>query len=822
MLYSLNFLKHLLLIVIFVVAISSISLANNKNAQNKTPKFSANVFKIKANNSRSDTIDILNYSIDLNITNFTSKVISGSCTVRFAAKVNGVNQLDLDLLKLSVDSVKQHDSLVAISYNDTLLKTNLLHVLSVSDTDSVTVYYHGVPQQDATGWGGFYFSTTYAYNLGVGFGADPHAYGRIWFPCFDNFVERSTYTFTITTAAGKKAACNGVLLQHQVNLNTTETWTWRLDESIPSYLACVAIAAYKTVHQNFNGVNGMVPVELQGVAADTTNIKNSFTHLENAFHIYEQRYGPYRWGKIGYSFVPFTGGAMEHATNIAYPRTFANGSLAYESFMVHEFSHHWWGDLITCKTQEDMWINEGMASFSEELFVENWYGKSFYIANIKSNLNEILHFTHQKEGGYRAISGIPHDLTYGDHVYLKGKAVAHTLRGYMGDSLFFLSIKALMNNRKFSAVTSYDMRDELENASGLNLHAFFDNWVFSPGFPHFSVDSFAVTGSGIPYQTSVSIRQKLTGAPNYFTQVPLELTFFDSLWNSYTTQVTMSGKAAAFTVQVPFQAKFAAVNYNQKLCDAVSSETQIIKTTGLHNFANARMSLTVQSIPDSAFVRIEHNWTAPDSLKDASKHFQLSPNRYWKVDGIFSNGFVASAKLIYDGRTIGFTGNSYLDNALITGKEDSLVLLYRANAGEDWLEYSSYTKTIGNPNDRTGSITIDSLKKGEYTLALKNGPLAIEQTKKTSPTDFRIYPNPAGNKLTIELLQDKNNYSDIDIYDSSLKLFESYKVQNGQNNLVVSSIDWPNGIYFVIITHHISQQTILQKVVIQHQNDSAE
>ena len=812
-------LRNLFYLILFCLSLPIFAFKSKVKTQNNDSEF---VSKLTANNSRSDTFDILNYTLNLTIANFTTKVISGNCLINFTAKVNGVNQLDLDLLKLTVDSITQHDTLLSHTYNDTLLQINLLHALQVSDSDSVRVYYHGVPQQDATGWGGFYFTSTYAYNLGVGFGADPHAYGRIWFPCFDNFVERSTYSFNITTASGKKAACNGTLVNHQINPNTTETWSWRLNSTIPTYLACVAIAAYKTVHQNYSGLNGQVPVELQGVAADTTNIKNSFIHLEDAFHIYEQHYGPYLWEKIGYSFVPFTGGAMEHATNIAYPRTFANGSLAYESFMVHEFSHHWWGDLITCKTPEDMWINEGMASYSEELFVENQYGKSLYLSNIKNNLSEILHFTHHKEGGYQAISGVPHDLTYGDHVYLKGKAVAHSLRGYMGDSLFFTGIKALMNNRKFSAVTSYDMRDELENATGLNLHDFFNDWVFAPGFPHFAVDSFKVNSGALPYSTEVFVKQKLSGAPHYYQQVQLEITFLDSLWNVQTAQVIMSGKDSSFTFLLPIRAKFVAVNFNQKLCDAVSSETKVIKTTGTVNFANARMNLTVQALSDSVFLRVEHNWTAPDSLKDLSKHFQLSPNRYWKVDGLINLGFIASAKLVYDGRTIGYTGTSYLDNDLITGKEDSLVLLYRENAGADWGIYPHYTKTMGNVNDKTGSISLDSLKKGEYVLAMRNAPLAVEKPKKETTSEFRIYPNPAGNKLNIELLQDKNNFSDVDIYDSSLKLYESYKVQNGQHNLVVSSMDWPEGIYFVIITHHITQQTIMQKVVIQHHNETAD
>ncbi|MBK9673083.1 MAG: T9SS type A sorting domain-containing protein [Bacteroidetes bacterium] len=812
--YKKIFLLILLLKGVFFSATSS-EVANCKTSKNSNIIGEA---KYLANNSRSDTVDILNYSINLSITNFTSKIISGFCTVKFRSKINGLQHVDFDLLKLTIDSVKQHDTLLTTTYNDTLLRLYLNGSMAVSDTDSVSVYYHGVPQTDATGWGGFYFTPTYAYNLGVGFGADPHVYGRVWFPCFDNFIERSTYDFTITTAAGKKAACNGVLTAHSVNANLTENWTWKLDQTIPTYLACVAIAAYKTVHQNFSGINGIIPVELQGVALDTTGIKNSFVNLQAAFNTYEQRYGAYRWDKIGYSFVPFTGGAMEHATNITYPRSFATGSLSFETIMAHELSHHWWGDLITCRTQEDMWLNEGMASFSENLFTENVYGSDQYIRDVKSNLTEIVHFTHHKEGGYQAVSGVPHSLTYSDHVYLKGKAVAHCLRGYMGDSLFFAGLQYFLNSKKFTDVSSYDFRDALETSSGLNLHAFFDNWVFSPGFSHFSVDSVRSTSLGIGYSNAISIKQKLTGAPNYFTDVPIDITLVDSSWQSETVRVMLSGKDSTFLIPTTFYPRYTALNYKQKTIDAISSEAHVLKSTGITNFSNAFMTVTVNTISDSALLRIEHNWTKPDSLKDVSKHYQLSPNRYWKVDGIIPSGLVASGKITYDGRKISFAGNSYLDHDLIVGKEDSLVLLYRANAGGDWNVYTSYTKAMGNVNDKTGTITIDSIKAGEYVLAMKNSPLSTAPVLKNENIEYKIYPNPAGNKLTIELLKNTNNNSDIDIYDSSLKLYENYRVQGEQNNLTVSSEGWPDGIYFVIITHHVTQQTIMQKIIINHRD----
>ena len=345
-------------------------------------------------------------------------------------------------------------------------------------------------------------------------------------------------------------------------------------------------------------------------------------------------------------------------------------------------------------------------------------------------------------------------------------------------------------------------------------------WVFSPGFPHFSIDSVLVSKIALSYDVKVALKQKLTGAPNLYQDVPLEITWLDFTWMEHHQQVYLSGKDSIFSFMLPFEPKFTAVNYRQKLADAVSCEAKVIKTTGVNNFANALMSLNIAALTDSVFLRIEHNWTAPDSVKDISKNYILSPNRYWKVDGIVNAGFNASANITYNGLTSSFSGNNYLDNGLITGKEDSLVLLYRRDAADDWNEYTAYVKNMGNPNDKTGIISINSLQLGEYCLALKNGPLNLNSAPKAEINEYRIYPNPAGDKLNIEMLPTKNYKSDVDINDSSLRLFESYKVDEHQTKLTVNTEDWPNGIYFVIITQHSTQQTIMQKVIISHQNDS--
>jgi hypothetical protein len=95
-----------------------------------------------------------------------------------------------------------------------------------------------------------------------------------------------------------------------------------------------------------------------------------------------------------------------------------------------------------------------------------------YLAEVKTEHDEIVKYIHLREKGFRAISGIPHQYTYGDHVYKKGADVAHTLRSYMGDTAFFNGLKYVMQQKAYKSMNSVEFRDLLQTSSGQNLVIF--------------------------------------------------------------------------------------------------------------------------------------------------------------------------------------------------------------------------------------------------------------------------------------------------------------------------------------------------------------
>lgn len=787
-------------ISLFIAFLTSILLLNNFTAQHTCSHHhpSVNSYE-RASIQRSDTIDVLHYNVFLDITDYTNKVIKGHCKIKYKSLQNNISNINLDLLSMTIDSVKAHNSILNYSYNDTLLSVTLPGVLNQNDLDSLTVYYHGIPQQDPSGWGGWYWQGDYSYNLGVGFDADPHNYGRVWHPCFDNFVERATYDFHILTNGGKTAYANG-LISNEVQSNDTIIRSWNMPMPIPTYLACVAVANYTHVTQQYTSplTGNTTPVYLIAEPADTANMKSSFTNLFGAISTFEMHYGPYLWNKVGYHLVPFNSGAMEHATSIAYPLATANGGLQYETLMAHELSHHWWGDLATCRTEGDMWINEGMASYSEKLFLESIYGYPAYINEVKNNHLSVLQSAHITDSGYYALHGIPHNITYGSTTYDKGADVIHTMRSYFGDSLFFHGLRTFLANNHYKDVDAYDFLNHLNTINGINATDFFNDWIFNPGFPGFEIDTMLSTPNGNNFDLYVSIEQKLLAAPSFYQNVPMNVTFVFSDWHEETYNFTASGQRSTYSVTLTNNPIYCYLNKGDKISTAVTGENYVVNGAGLINSNYSMFRLTTNSVTDSVKIRLEHLWIAPDGMKDPDNFFlyYLSPDRYWRISGVDLNKLNASGRIFFDGRS---SSSTRKDVGLVSYPgftEDSLKLFHRLDDTDDWQLVSAYNiNSLGSSTDGYCYVDITTIEAGEYALGWKHSNLGIDE--KNNDENLIVYPNPTDGLITVNLSGFEAGQYDICIFDMSGKLLKKEK-----SNSSVSYIDakeLPPGTYLLSI-----------------------
>lgn len=695
--------------------------------------------------ARSDTFDILHYDIALDLTNYDSGRLWGSTTISFRALQPGLSTIRFDLVQLNVDSVIGAIGALAFAQDENYLDVQLGEVLNEGDEREVVVHYQGIPRRDPQ-WGGFYFESQYMYNLGIGISTIPPNFGKVWYPCFDSFVERATYTWHVKSAGTYRFHGQGTFLGEVQLAGDTVIRSYGLDQSIPTYSSAVAVADYSVHTYDHEAVNGPVPVTICAKPANLGTIVGRMVDLPAVIDACEHWYGPYPFDRVGY--VLTTDGALEIPTNIAYPQ-FMTGQSQQRNreLMAHELGHMWWGNMITPFIHNEMWLKEGPAEYSTHL-VEEWIGGRPALEKaVKDNLLFILRQAHLDDEDFLALSPTPDPHIYGTHTYYKGAAVMHNLRGYMGDEPFRLAMRALQEQNAYTTMTAEEFRDMLEDASGLDLDPFFDAWVFAPGYSTYEVTSFTAAQAGAEWQVDVTVGQKLRGATVLHQQVPLDLTFISASGEVFDSSIVVDGESSSFTVTSPFQPAMAIVNRYQRLNLArLDHEQDLVPGEPLSAvlpYVDFRMY--VDALPDTAFVRVEHVWAAPDQAPLGPDILAISDAHYWNVDGLWPEGTVLRGRLLYSG-----ANDTQLDHGLIAGSEAGICVVWRPSPGEPWQVYDGQEVSAGSLTNGTGFINLNDLKKGQYAFAKASAIVSVSEVEIPMPYGFDLYPVPAADRLWIK------------------------------------------------------------------------
>lgn len=760
--------------------------------------------------SHSDVIDVLEYSIVLDISDIENSFIQGYTDIRFLPIQENTSIIYLDLQNLNVDSiVSEAYPIESFDYNDTLISINLETPISPSDEVTFRVYYNGNPQMDPSGWGGFYFMSGYAFNLGVGFDDVPHNYGRVWFPCNDDFIDRAIYNTIITTKPEHTAVCAGELIElTQDPESLKKTYFWRIEETLPTYLVSVSVGSYVLLSHIYHGIERDIPVEFYIYPGDSAHTAQSFVNIDSVLSIYEHKFGAYKWNRVGFVSVPFSSGAMEHATNIAMGRAFIDGTLSYEDLFYHELAHMWFGDAITCSSAEDMWINEGWATYCETVYMEFLKGKSYSLTYRRKYHETVLRYYHIQDGGFHALFPMDQSLTYSRTVYEKGASVAHALRGYLGEDLFFEAMTEFVNQNIYNSVSSYDMRDFLTNYTGIDMTDFFNDWVFTGGFVHYSIDSTQIVQNGENYDVTVYMKQKLRGRTEFANSNRVEVSFIDADLSADTQLMEFDGEFGVQTFTVPFSPIITLCDYNERMSDATIDETKFLTTAGTKTYTYNYFKASVQNIveTDTVLLRITHNWAAPDTFKNQIPGLIIANHRYWTVEGNFPPTFLTKGEFAYS--TVlnsGLTG--YLDNDFITNSLDSIVLLYRPNRATEWTVEPASNHTIMK------KLTVDSLKNGEYSLGIYDWELYVKNKQNIIVNNVSIFPNPNEGLFYLNFGEEFSGL--ISIYDMSGRIVFSNDYNYDEEIIFVELSSLPDGLYLINAKNSVSGKEFTRKFIIQ-------
>ena len=682
-----------------------------------------------------DSVDVLDYDVAVDLSAGRPFAGDATLTVRLTAPCHALGLS----LRGTVDTVWVGGVQCTPSGGANAQFSVPTSQFAAGDTFEVRIRYHSPGFVESYGWGGFHFDGDMSYNLGVGFGTTPHVLGDALMPCRNNFHDKATYTLRVHTKAGWTAECGGTPLGRTLEDDGTERSVWRIGQPVPTYLVSVSQAAWRRIQGAVPSLYGTYPLTLGFLQGDSTQVVQAFAELDSVVPMFERCLGPYRWDRIGY--IATAKGSMEHVNNIALVKEFMTStSERAQSTIAHELGHAWFGNLATCRTEGDMWFNEGGASFCSELAIEATSGHEAAMKYYQTNLESVLRQTHITDGGYRPLSPMPHDYTYGSTTYDKGALVWHSLRGYLGDSVFYSAMRQLFADKAFGTVDAAEVRDSLAAYSGTDLTDFFGFHVFSPGFADYRVELTATNPPAVRIQ-----RQSMgTTATSHRDRVPV--TFFGTDGTAVKGWFeTVDGEGTG-TLDADFSAAYCVLDYDCDLSDAATLAE--LRKGGSHASHICHFKYTGILSEESPLV-VEHHWGRPwdaDTLTGVSR----TAGRYWMVRGPLAvyEGVQGQFRYVRDGYVSG--NYTDLDRGFCgtAAAVDSLVLLYRSGSGEPWQAVSH--RRTGNSNE--GFLTVDNLRTGEYTLAVADTTL-LSIADYGQPVRFSLFPNPVtqGEALTLEV-----------------------------------------------------------------------
>ncbi len=447
--------------------------------------------------------------------------IEGDVTSYFLAKDN-LDEITFELSdNMTVSEVTQRGSTLSFAQNsDDEVVITLPVTQNIGVLDSLTIHYSGNPI--SSGFGSFEQSThdgdPIIWTLSEPFGA------LGWWPCKqdlnDKIDEIDVYITTPQfnpTNEEYFAVSNG-LEQSQVVTGINKTTHFKHQYAIPAYLIAIAVTNYEVYSHEvanngnpFDIVNYVYPEDLSYAQANTpitVDIMNFFTETFEEYPYADEKYGHAQFG---------WGGGMEHTT-ISFMGGFSRGLVA------HELAHQWFGDKITCGSWQDIWLNEGFATFLTGLSIKHLDGEASFKSWRSGKINSA---TSSTSGSVYVPA---QDTTNVGRIfssrlsYNKPSMVLHMLSREMGEATFYEAVQAYLADPEFAYgyAKTAGFQAKMEEVSGQDLTEFFNDWIYGEGYPSYTVEWDRINAS----QISILVNQTQSHSSVSFFEAPITLKIF--------------------------------------------------------------------------------------------------------------------------------------------------------------------------------------------------------------------------------------------------------------------------------------------------------
>lgn len=535
----------------------------------------------------SNNFEVYYYRCNWNI-NPAVRQISGSVTSYFKLTKAAASIVYDFTNQLTIDSIIFRKKKVTFARAGTTLTINFPFTVVSGKKDSVTIYYRGTPP-GSQGFGGF-IQTTHNGVPVIWTLSEPYD-ALNWWPCRNGLDDKAdSIDIYITHPSQYKATANGILKEAVVNGSFT-TSHYQHRYPVATYLVAFAVTNYQTYTSNVE-INGKsMPVIQHIYPEDYQAFQGGTGALLNMLKLYSEYFGGYPFVNERYGQTQFSwGGGMEHQTN-----SFV--SNPGKNLVAHELGHQWFGDRVTCGSWQDIWLNEGFATWLADMFYTEKIDTNNYKAYVKSDLEYIV----SSPGGSVWVQDTTNVYRVFDSrlTYNKGAFLLRMLRWTLGDSAFFKGVNNYLTDPKLSYrfARTADLQRNLQKASGKNLAYFFNQWFYGEGHPSFTVKWKDTSGNRLYFE--VSQTTSMPASVHFFrVRLPVQVSN-GSKTKTFTLNCTSNNQR--FFVKAPgFAVKNVNVDPDNYL---ISSNNTVIK---LNNIAALKITVNPNPVNSIAVVNLEN------------------------------------------------------------------------------------------------------------------------------------------------------------------------------------------------------------------------
>ncbi|MFH1936909.1 MAG: M1 family aminopeptidase [Bacteroidota bacterium] len=437
---------------------------------------------------------------------------------------------------LTVDSVRYHQNQLPFIHADGIVSIALPTVIGINQIDSISLFYQGTPP--ASGFGSFitgeHNGIPVLWTLSEPFGASD------WWPCKNDLTDKAdSVDILITAPAAYRSASNGILVSESI-MGPDKITHWKHRYPIATYLVCLAVTNYAEYSDYVPFGTTMVEVLNYVYPEDSASAASQTPGIIPVMQLFDTLFGLYPFAKEKYGHCQFNlNGGMEH-------QTFSfMGSFGHE-LMAHELAHSWFGDMVTCGSWEDIWLNEGFATYLSGLTYEHMFNGEWWMPFKRNRIDKIVSLP---DGSVWCDDTTDVGRIFNSRLsYAKGAMILHQLRWVIGDSAFFTAINNYLHDPDlaFGFARTTDLKAHLEATSGQDLTWYFEDWYTGQGFPSYQIQ-WDQAGDTI----TLKIDQTQSHPSVSFFELPLSILIMNEMQDT-TLRLDHTFSGETFMIHLPF------------------------------------------------------------------------------------------------------------------------------------------------------------------------------------------------------------------------------------------------------------------------------